>query len=534
MRLLGELDDVEEELEGDVGAAESPTSRAANDESEADGTSRHMPYWVLATKEVNGFAAAELNRWLLCLEVLIERVSAGHDGRPAASQEEQVINGVMVSALVRLLRMSTSTDPSLHPSMWRREWRSRVWRPREASNDDLEEGSGSSTRGGAKRLGLDLQTCVRENGMAWLPVEEIHWNTRPTFTSRAIKRLAVAANAFQKSFHKNSNIQRSISHEDAMFRLFRDYLRTSEQGGIKLGAQLSVRSYIQEVIALLAGRWTDGPRKPKRRLKEFIARAKFEDDEASGLSGLSWVMVADLIDGPPRVVKVRQSKASGETSNGKAHFARYDTGLWKDKVFALFAWDDEPADALKKRRWHNAAFRVLTRRLHSIVVEEVGESAGRRFLSSIKNYAAQCLWAIPQYNHDKLSVMYRASKHHSQEEIGALNLLERTNWLVPQMSIEYNIDFRAIERHYGRDDCRPTEMEWEMEWEAAQHRLRRGLHMSKLGVYSSSDKWARIPKNHSYYFGGQLELHYAAEFIEDLNEHITEREAESKDDLEEV
>ena len=534
MRLLGELDNVEEELEGAVGAAESRMSRAGNDESEADGTGRHMPYWVLATKEVNGFAAAELNRWLLCLEVLIERASVGHDGGLAASQEEQVINGVMVSALVRLLRMSTSTDPSLYPSMWRREWRSRVWRPRnrEASNDDVEEGSGSPTQGGAKRLGLDLRTCVRENGMVWFPVEEIYWNIRPTFTSRAIKRLAVAANGFQKSFHKNSNIQRSISHEDAMFQLFRDYVRTSEQAGIELGAQLSVRSYIQEVIALLAERWTDGPRKPKRRLKKFIARAKLKDNEASGLRGLSWVMVADLIDGAPRVVKVRQSKARGETSNGQAHFARYDTGLWRDKVFALFAWDDERADAPKKRGWHNAGFRVLTRRLYSIVVEEVGESAGRRFLSFIKEYAGQCLWAIPQYDHDKLSVMYKASKHHSQEaqdEIGGLNLLERTNWLVPQMAIEYDIDFRAIERHYRRDNCGLTRMEWE----AARRRLRRGLDMSKLGVYNSSDKWDRIPKDYSYYFVGQPDLDRAGEFIKDLNEGITEREAESEDDVEE-
>lgn len=125
--------------------------------------------------------------------------------------------------------------------------------------------------------------------------------------------------------------------------------------------------------------------------------------------------------------------------------------------------------------------------------------------------------------------MYKASKHHSQEaqeEIGGLNLLERTNWLVPQMSVEYNIDFRAIERHYGRDDCRLTEMEWE----AARRRLRRGLHMSKLAVYSSSDKRVRIPKDHSYYFGGQPELYQAAEFIKDLNERIAEQEAESEED----
>ena len=60
-------------------------------------------------------------------------------------------------------------------------------------------------------------------------------------------------------------------------------------------------------------------------------------------------------------------------------------------MFALFAWDDERADAPKKRGWHNAGFRVLTRRLHSIVVEEVGELVGRRFLSFIKEYIGQYL-----------------------------------------------------------------------------------------------------------------------------------------------
>ena len=64
----------------------------------------------------------------------------------------------------------------------------------------------------------------------------------------------------------------------------------------------------------------DRLRNLKRRLKEFIARAKFKDNKALGLSSLSWVMVADLISGPLWVIKVRQSKASGETSNRKAHF----------------------------------------------------------------------------------------------------------------------------------------------------------------------------------------------------------------------
>ena len=50
--------------------------------------------------------------------MIIRRVSAGHNGQPAASQEEQLINGIIVSTLMRVLRISTSTDPLVHPSMW--------------------------------------------------------------------------------------------------------------------------------------------------------------------------------------------------------------------------------------------------------------------------------------------------------------------------------------------------------------------------------------------------------------------------------
>jgi len=95
------------------------SSSAANNESSAGGVENHSHnrFWVLNTRDINAFIAAQLNRWLLCLEVLIGRVKAGEDGRPAASQEEQLINGVMVSAVVRMLRMCFSTNLSLHPSM---------------------------------------------------------------------------------------------------------------------------------------------------------------------------------------------------------------------------------------------------------------------------------------------------------------------------------------------------------------------------------------------------------------------------------
>ena len=97
------------------------------------------------------------------------------------------------------------------------------------------------------------------------------------------------------------------------------------------------------------------------------------------------------------------------------------------------------------------------------------------------------------------------------------------------MVIKYNIDFRAIKRHYRRDNYGLTRMEQE----AARRRLRRGLDILKLRVYNSSDKWDCIPKDYSYYFIGQLDLNQVGEFIKDLNERIIEREAKSKDNIEE-
>ena len=55
-------------------------------------------------------------------------------------------------------------------------------------------------------------------------------------------------------------------------------------------------------------------------------------------------------------------------------------------MFALFAWDNKQEEVVKKRGWYNAGFRVLTRRLYSIIVEEVGELAGHKFLNYVKEY----------------------------------------------------------------------------------------------------------------------------------------------------
>ncbi|KAJ9653125.1 hypothetical protein H2201_009177 [Coniosporium apollinis] len=252
---------------------------------------QHRPYWILSTREVNAFAAANISRWLLLLEVLIGRVDAGHDGRLAATREQQLVNGVMVSAVIQALQLITSTDPAICPKIWKSQWYAREWKRvgrGEAGADDSDSNGDGGNRSGRRRLiGLNFRGSIEESGMAWLPQDLVHWNVTPTFTEQALKRLALAENAFRKSFQKTWGIQKLLAREDTMLSLFRSYLRESETDGVRVGAQLAVQSYIQGVVALLAGRWTEGPRDSKKRLEEFIARAGLEDEEASGLRGLS-------------------------------------------------------------------------------------------------------------------------------------------------------------------------------------------------------------------------------------------------------
>lgn len=123
--------------EGDVDAIELPTLLVADGQGIAGGAA-YTPYWVLPTNEVNVFVAVEINWWLFGLKVIIRRVSVGYNGRLAALQEEQLINGVMVSALVRVLRMSTGTDPLLYPSMWLGERRERGREESDISDEDVK------------------------------------------------------------------------------------------------------------------------------------------------------------------------------------------------------------------------------------------------------------------------------------------------------------------------------------------------------------------------------------------------------------
>ncbi len=218
--------------------------------------------------------------------------------------------------------------------------------------------------------------------------------------------------------------------------------------------------YVQEVITIMAQRWNNAKtvseaeqndaetgskakqnkNKPisKAKLAEYVSWAGLAEDEASGLRGLSREMAERLGRTSLRLVESRPYTHGTGARNGVPFFARYDTGLWADKLHALFAWGDEGTNI--KRGWDSLNFRQLTRQLHTVIAEERGALQAEAFIDAVHTVAARVLWVIPQYNAGKLSVMYDPKPGHSKAtraKINDMNVFERTNWIAAQVDEEY-------------------------------------------------------------------------------------------------
>lgn len=95
-----------------------PTAPADPEADDGGVEGGHRPYYILTTKEVNAFVAADVNHWLLCLEALISRVDPGPEGLLPAEPAHQLVNEVLVSVITRTLHLLLSgNDPSMQPSV---------------------------------------------------------------------------------------------------------------------------------------------------------------------------------------------------------------------------------------------------------------------------------------------------------------------------------------------------------------------------------------------------------------------------------
>ncbi|KAF6238778.1 hypothetical protein HO173_003285 [Letharia columbiana] len=103
----------------------------------------HRSYWVLPTEEVNKFTSAYpyLNRWTVCVEASATRARPGPNNRPIASETQQRLHGITISACRRILALAIGgVAPSRRPELMLEKMESREHRQerlrRQAFHDD--------------------------------------------------------------------------------------------------------------------------------------------------------------------------------------------------------------------------------------------------------------------------------------------------------------------------------------------------------------------------------------------------------------
>ena len=401
---------------------------------------------------------------MLCLEALASRSVKGAGGLAVAPEHEQVLNGVMISAMVQTLQLSFSgMEPTARRALWLTSWR-----PRHKAPDDglAVDSSADEDRSDAddpaieEVFGLQYRDALQEYGTVWLPSDIIMWEGLPLFTRAILPQLALAQqdNAFQRIFHATTDIQDKLTRTSMRARWFRQYTKeargdwsgTDEETPppgmmtpvFSLGAELAIQMYIQKVFSIILARAVEGTsdRAEKQRIKQRYT-ARLTDDELLGLEGLNHALVARLLgDESPLVVFGRGGRAN-------AYFKSHATGQWISRVRELFTWNDHPGR--KMRGWENEPYRQFARQMYRIVAQEINILTAEQFLNELAIVAHRRLLTILQYDYDKLSVMRKAFSHHSEytrEKIQEQTMIERTQWLVAQVPPDSINDYRAAKK----------------------------------------------------------------------------------------
>lgn len=137
-------------------------SSVANHEDSVATASSHKLYWVLFTKKVNLFIVKELNWWLFCVKILMSHSRQGSNELQSASEKLQLINEIMISALIQTLRLSLDVNDSFTQStMWRKFWK---LKERQRKNWSL---SCNSQFNWSMMLNLNFQTFLDQYDLIW-------------------------------------------------------------------------------------------------------------------------------------------------------------------------------------------------------------------------------------------------------------------------------------------------------------------------------------------------------------------------------
>ena len=288
-------------------------------------------------------------------------------------------------------------------------------------NLERQRGRDDTPKEIASRTGLGFGDIIAHRGTVWLPYSLVKWTPLPHFEGPRRPPLALGAetNIFQRGFRTDRTIVQALNAQGRVLQGFLNLLRgddaqAGDDGAIKyvfnIAVDLIAQSYIKEVFAILRARGA-----PHLTQKQ-------EDKAARG------VFTFDIVRRALRAEPII-ALACVVPKGTFTYFRGHRTREWWDRIFELFALNN---DKKSPRGWDNKPFRQLTRQLHTAIKQELQRSA--RFARHMHCHMGSRLLIILHYDHDHLSVMWKAFPQHSkhtQDKISGISNVEKTNWLMP-------------------------------------------------------------------------------------------------------
>jgi len=451
-------------------------SSVANHENSVTTALSHKSYWVLFTKKVNLFIVKELNQWLFCVKIFMSCLRQDSNELQSAFEKLQLINEIMISALIQTFRLSLDVNDSFTQStMWWKFWKSKErWR----KNWSL---SCNSQFNQSMMLNLNFQTFLNQYDLIWFLHDLIEWNCSLKFIFQVLQYLSLAHhNSFQISFIKVINIQAYLTYENQLAELFWEFLQKWHDHFIQskeykqviteafiINVNLMIQTYIQDIFNLLILQMTTDDDLSEFRINHQAHLIQFltllNAKKIFDLKNLSYDMITWLLKNQSWIAIFRSSTRKDKE---QSWFNDTEMSLWLKKLHALFINDDyitissvsidennsiSFVTTSKLCKWHNALFWQLNQRLQLMIDRELSIAFINHYslwIKSLVNLAASKLWIISHYSRKQLVMMQ--TSFHFHDAVNCIKIqnescVQQIDWFLSQLKEELWINLHQVE-----------------------------------------------------------------------------------------
>ena len=496
-------------------------------------SSGHRPFFILSTEHVNQFRLAECNRWILCVERIIQAAEYIHGTSTTITVQEQQHNSLMCTAAVRILNLSLGClDPLRIPSVWLGK---RWVRGRMSSQLSLP-----TRREWQKRRGLELEEFVRVHGMAWIPHRFGIWAANiPLFNTKRYHHFDIAYNTLTRSWRGRDNLD-NRSKEGRLMEFLGSLIAEQQvlpmlqyKRGMKklctVLAEMVIQAYNIWVIHRIEECWRIHA--ASRVSSEDFRRAiGLSSDAVNGLEVLSYKSLRTyLVDtGTIRNISHAYVKATRQPN-----FPMWASGKWVDRVMPLFDTRRKKNERTNIPQWmmkttYWSKTNTLLEFIKSKVRRGEQEWIEDMFFDQLSLAISTSLHAILHYDFGKASTMAKINKSGNSaatmEDRRQQSVLERLKWMFPKMKAQHAEAFAGIRQN-----------EEIMDWKDC------GIVMRGLRVVQEQDKMPDV-KDVPNLLQSRVQLHshlgstlaslksfYESfdEYLDDLTEHEIDEADES-------